>query len=98
VLWGAVFLAAFAVTPSDAFLTLYILSALNAAGSAGDLYQAARTTQLPVTALIWDDDRTNHSAGTPLLISAEQLTPDRDVGRDYERRIPPATADGRGVD
>ena len=58
VLWGAVFLAAFALMPTDAFFTLHILSALNVAGSAGDLYQTARVLRLPAAALIRDDGRT----------------------------------------
>ncbi|WP_206673667.1 DUF3267 domain-containing protein [Pseudactinotalea terrae] len=79
-LWGMVLLAAFTVAPSDAFLTLYVLSALNVAGSAGDLYQAAQVRRLPGTALIRDDGSTT----TVLVPMHERSTPTMDVTIVYE--------------
>ena len=55
VLWGVVLLGLFAVVPADAYLTGYILSALNAAGSAGDLYQAWLVARLPPHAKLRDN-------------------------------------------
>lgn len=55
IIWGVVLLGLFAVLPADFHLTLYILSGLNVAGSAGDLYQAWRVAKLPATATIRDN-------------------------------------------
>jgi len=55
VLWGVVLLGLFVVMPSDAHLTVYILSALNLAGSAGDLFQAWWVARLPADAKLRDN-------------------------------------------
>ncbi|WP_225754645.1 DUF3267 domain-containing protein [Actinotalea sp. Marseille-Q4924] len=55
VLWGAVLAFLSAVAPPDLALTVYVLTALNLAGSAGDLYQARVALALPVHALLRDD-------------------------------------------
>lgn len=54
-LWGVVLLGLVAVVPADARLTVYILCALNVAGSAGDLYQVWLAARLPGDALLRDD-------------------------------------------
>jgi len=54
-LWGVVLLGPLAVVPADARLTVYILCALNVAGSAGDLYQAWLAARLPGNAVLRDD-------------------------------------------
>ncbi|WP_088283535.1 DUF3267 domain-containing protein [Kineosporia sp. A_224] len=54
-LWGVVLLGLFAVVPAAANLTVYILSALNVAGSAGDFYQAFRVARLPSLAKLRDN-------------------------------------------
>ena len=57
VLWGALLAALLAVAPADLHLTLYVLTGLNVAGSAGDLYQARVAADLPRNALLRDDGR-----------------------------------------
>jgi hypothetical protein len=55
VLWGVLLLGLFFVVPADTRLTVYILSALNVAGSAGDLFQAWWVTRLPAGAKLRDN-------------------------------------------
>jgi hypothetical protein len=53
--WGVLLLAAFLLAPADARLTLYLLLALNFAGSGGDYAEAALALRQPPEALIRDD-------------------------------------------
>lgn len=55
VLWGVVLLVLLVSAPDEAFLTLYVLCALNVAGSAGDAYLAAAVVRAPAAALVRDD-------------------------------------------
>lgn len=53
--WGALLLAVLLLAPADARLTLYVLLALNFAGSGGDYAEAALALRQPPEALIRDD-------------------------------------------
>ena len=53
--WGVLLLAAFLLAPADVRLTLYVLLALNFAGSGGDYAEAALALRQPPEALIRDD-------------------------------------------
>ncbi|WP_380166288.1 DUF3267 domain-containing protein [Jannaschia sp. R86511] len=55
VVCGAVLLVALLTVPAAWFLTLYVLTALNLAGSAGDLVQVATVARIPAGALVRDD-------------------------------------------
>lgn len=55
VIWGGVLLVALFVVPADARLTVYILLALNFAGSAGDYVEATLALQQPRGTLLQDD-------------------------------------------
>lgn len=55
VIWGAVLAVLFLALPQDFSLTLYVLTALNLAGSAGDYVQAVIVARLPSTAVIRDN-------------------------------------------
>ena len=57
VVWGLVLLAAILLAPADWFLTLYVLTVLNLAGSAGDLVQVGAVVGMPRGALVQDDGR-----------------------------------------
>lgn len=54
-IWGAVLLTALLVVPEDLRLTVYILLALNFAGSAGDYLEAVLSLRQPREALIQDE-------------------------------------------
>ncbi|MCS5479937.1 DUF3267 domain-containing protein [Corynebacterium sp. YIM 101645] len=54
-IWGTVLLAALFLVPADARLTVYILLALNFAGSAGDYLEAALALRQPREALLQDE-------------------------------------------
>lgn len=58
VLWGGVLGALWLVLPQDALLTVYVLLALNVAGSVGDVVQAWTFSRLPADALVRDDGTT----------------------------------------
>lgn len=55
VVWGAVLVVLLVTLPPPFFLTVYIVTALNFASSAGDYLQAYAFSRLPGTALIQDD-------------------------------------------
>ena len=55
VLWGVVLLVTLFLVPADARLTVYILLALNFAGSAGDYVETALALRQPRRTLIQDD-------------------------------------------
>ena len=54
-LWSVVLLGLLVALPSDAFLTVYVVLALNLGGSAGDAVQAVAIARVPHEALIRDD-------------------------------------------
>jgi hypothetical protein len=55
IIWGFVLIGLLTVVPEDAFLSLYVVTALNFAGSTGDYFQAWSFAGLPRRALIQDD-------------------------------------------
>ncbi|MFZ2173166.1 MAG: DUF3267 domain-containing protein [Rhodococcus sp. (in: high G+C Gram-positive bacteria)] len=57
VVWGIVLVAMLIVAPADFFLTVYVLTVVNFAGSAGDYVQSYAFSKLPPTALIQDNGR-----------------------------------------
>lgn len=60
IIWGAVFFVALFLVPADARLTVYILLALNFAGSAGDYLEAALAVRQPREALLQDEGNCVH--------------------------------------
>ncbi|MGJ7441738.1 DUF3267 domain-containing protein [Aquipuribacter sp. MA13-6] len=57
VVWGLVLLVAILLAPADWFLTLYVLTVLNLAGSAGDVVLVRAVLGVPQDALVRDDGR-----------------------------------------
>lgn len=55
VIWGVVLIVLLLTLPPQFFLTVYIVTALNFASSAGDYFQAYAFARLPTAALIQDD-------------------------------------------
>lgn len=57
-LWGAVLIVLLLTVAPQLLLTVYVVTALNFASSAGDYYQACAVARLPRSALIQDDGTT----------------------------------------
>lgn len=53
--WGVVLIVLLLTLPQQFFLTVYVVTALNFAGSAGDCVEAHAVARLPQSALIQDD-------------------------------------------
>lgn len=76
ILWGLVLVTLLVTLPEQFFLSVYIVTILNFAGSAGDYFQAYAIAQLPPTALIQDDGRV-----TTVYLPAEEAVTNQDVSR-----------------
>lgn len=57
VIWGVLLLTLLALVPTDYFLSIYIVIALNFAGAAGDYFQVFAISKLSPTALIQDNGK-----------------------------------------
>jgi len=57
IIWGVILLAMLALLPADYFLSIYIVTALNFAGAAGDYFQVFAISKLSPAALIQDNGK-----------------------------------------
>ena len=57
VIWGILLPAMLALLPADYFLSIYIVTALNFAGAAGDYFQVFAISKLSPTALMQDNGK-----------------------------------------
>ena len=57
VIWGIILVVLLAVLPNAYFLSIYIVTALNFAGAAGDYYQVFMISKLSSAAVLQDDGR-----------------------------------------